>query len=110
LRGRDFDPTLQSQNIHLKLLANTPSPYGLDRILDLSSIHLPLRQFLHVFFGDSRLGSVLRESRQEFLPEKKTRRKRKRCEEEMDIDSGAEGCVDGGVEIGGQEDDSFEVF
>jgi hypothetical protein len=52
----------------------------------------------------------LRESRQEFLPEKKTRRKRKRCEEEMDVDSGAEGCVDGGVEIGGQEDDSFEVF
>jgi hypothetical protein len=110
LRGCDFDPTLQSQKIHLKLLANTPSPYGLDRILDLPSIHLPLRQFLHVFLRNPRLGSVLRETRQKFLPEKKTRGKWKRCKEEVDIDSGAEGCVNGGVEVGGQEDDSFEVF
>jgi hypothetical protein len=52
----------------------------------------------------------LRQARQEFLPEKKTRGKWKRCEEKVDVDSGAEGCVDGGVEVGGQEDDSFEVF
>jgi len=72
LRGCDFDPTLQSQKIHLKLLANTPSPHSLDGILDLSSIHLPLRQFLHVFLRDSWLSSILREARQKFLPEKKT--------------------------------------
>jgi hypothetical protein len=52
----------------------------------------------------------LRETRQEFLPEKKTRGKWKRCKEKVDVDSGAEGCVDGRVEVGGQEDDSFEVF
>jgi len=43
----------------------------------------------------------LRKARQEFLPEKKTRGKWKRCKKEVNVDSGAEGCVDGGVEVGG---------
>ena len=28
----------------------------------------------------------------------------------MDVDAGAEGEVDGGGEVGGEEDDAFEVF
>ena len=28
----------------------------------------------------------------------------------MDVDARAEGYVDGGVEVGGQKDDTFEVF
>jgi hypothetical protein len=31
-------------------------------------------------------------------------------EEEVDVDAGAEGGVDGGVEVCGEEDDALEVF
>lgn len=48
LWSSDLDPTLQTQEIHLELLANAPSSYRLNRVLDLSAIQLPLRQFFQI--------------------------------------------------------------
>jgi len=51
-----------------------------------------------------------RKAREEFLPEKNTRREREGLEDEVNVDTGAEGGVDCGVKVCGEEDDALEVF
>jgi hypothetical protein len=85
----------------MKTLTNTPCPHRLDRILDLPSIQLPLRQLLQILLADFSMDLISWQSSQQFPPVEKTGVEGGRLEGEVDVDTGAEGWVDSGKEVGG---------
>lgn len=81
-------------------LADAPVPGRLHRVLDLSSIKFPRSQLLNLGSfkaSEGRDSGGFRwheKAVQEFLPKPRTRGKRQRREEQVNVDAGAEGEVD----------------
>lgn len=117
LRRRHPNPALQPLQTERIALAQTPCAHRLDGVLNLPAIQLPARELLDIGLGQIRKRGRLRcrgfgsrEAGEEFLPEFEAGGEGEGGEEEVDVDAGAEGGVDGGVEVCGEEDDALEVF
>ena len=130
-RRRNGNRALPPLHRHLIPLAQTPVAGRLDRVLYLSPVQLPRGQLLDLEAFEAAegrgcgcgcgcgcggwlwvgVGGVLwEEAMEEFVPELGAVGEGEGGEEEVDVDAGAEGDVDCGGEVGGEEDDSFEVF
>ena len=111
---RNLNTTLEPQQRHIILLTIAPRLNRLNRILNLSPVQLPLRQLLQIPplqpLQRAHLPPLHRQAVQKLAPQHEAGRGRQRLEQQVDVDARAEGGVDGGVEIGGQEDDAAEVL
>ena len=116
LGRRDRDTAFHPGEGESIVFAETPRPHRLDCVFDLAAVEIPFRELLHVcltqphIFVSSPALRRRRHASKEILPQLKPGCLRERGEKEVDIDAGAEGGVNGGVEVCGEEDDALKIF
>lgn len=107
LRRRHHNRALQPLQINPIALARAPSAHRTDRVLDLPAVQIPRGELIHIG-GAPEPG--IGDPGEDLAPQDRARGGRERREEQVDVDSRAEGGVDGGEEVGGEEDDAAVVF